>query len=81
MAGEIDPAQSQIADQIENLVSRGFVGEPQGSSHRSIGSEHQKFAVGQVQPDALLLEFPNFALQNERPAMNSTRSFRFEITT
>ena len=46
MPGEVEPAQRQVADQVEHLVPGRFVGEPQAVADRAARAEHDQ--IGRV---------------------------------
>ena len=51
--GEVEPAQGQVADQVEHLVPGRLVGEPQAVVDRPAAAEHEQVGGRQVLADAL----------------------------
>jgi hypothetical protein len=66
MAGKVESAESQIANEIENLVSGRFVSEPQRVIDWPASAKHKQIRAGEVLTNSLRSEFSRFVLGKKR---------------
>ena len=76
MAGEVEPAQREVADQVEDLVPGGFVREPHGIVDRPVSAEHEQVGRGEVPAHTHRPQPGGFRLCNERPALGEVGAER-----
>src|SRR5438105_2912351 len=66
MAAQVDSEQRQIADHVEHLVSRRFVGETQLIVDGTVGTEDEQVRCRRAGAKSLPPQLRGLALQNER---------------
>src|SRR5262245_62110890 len=68
VAGEVEPAQGEVADEVEYLVPGRFVGEAQAVADRPAVAEHDQVRGRQVPANALRTQRVRLGRGHERAA-------------